>query len=76
MIEMDAAPGRDGRPRYGLTTLDAISAYRDGHPEQLHPANRWKFLVDDHAAGRHDPADQRLRRICPICRITGARGAA
>jgi hypothetical protein len=76
MLDRDVEPGRDGRRRYGLTTQDAISAYRDGHPELLPTSNRWKFLVDDHVAGRHGPSDPRLLSICPICRMTAHRGAA
>lgn len=76
MIDSAVDPERDGRNRYGLTTLDAITAYRDGHPELLPAANRWKFFVADHAAGRHSPSDARLLATCPICRMTAARGAA
>jgi hypothetical protein len=76
MLDRDVEPERHGRHRYGLTTQDAITAYRDGHPELLPAANRWKFLVDDHAAGRHVPSDPRLLRICPICRMTAHRGVA
>ena len=75
MLDRDVDPGRNGRRRYGLTTQDAISAYRDGHPELLPAANRWKFLVDDHVAGRHAPSDTQLLRMCPICRMTTRRGA-
>ncbi|HEY8318117.1 MAG TPA: hypothetical protein VIG76_04750 [Amnibacterium sp.] len=76
MIDSDVTPERDGRRRYGLTTMDAIAAYRDGHPELLPAANRWKFLVDDHAAGRHAANDTTLLRLCPICRMSAERGAA
>jgi hypothetical protein len=75
MLDRDVEPG-SARRRYGLTTQDAITAYRDGHPELLPTANRWKFLVDDHVAGRHGAPDARLLGICPICRMTAHRGAA
>ncbi|HEV7623017.1 MAG TPA: hypothetical protein VGO26_02695 [Amnibacterium sp.] len=74
MLDSDVEPGRGGRHGYGLTTQDAISAYRDGHPDLLPAANRWKFLVDDHVAGRHVPSGPRLLRMCPICRMTADRG--
>jgi hypothetical protein len=73
MVDRDVGHGRNGWHRYGLTTEDAISAFRDGHPELLPAANRWKFVIDDHAAGRHSPTDARLARICPICRIAAHR---
>ena len=72
MFDSDVDPSRFPR-RYGLTTQDAINAYRDGHPDLLPTANRWKFLVDDHVAGRHGPSDSRVLRMCPICRIGGYR---
>lgn len=76
MIDSDVTGERNGRHRYGLTTLDAITAYKDGHPELLPAANRWKFLVDDHTAGRHAGSDSILLALCPICRMSAQRGAA
>ena len=34
---------------------------------------RWKFLVEDHVAGRHRPTDSRVLGMCPICRMSGSR---
>lgn len=73
MFDRDVDPARSAWRRYGLTTQDAINAYRDGHPELLPAANRWKFLVDDHVAGRHARSDSRLLRMCPICRMSADR---
>jgi hypothetical protein len=72
----DGAGTENVQRSYGLTTRDAIDAYREGHPELLPAANRWKFLIDDHVAGRHAPSDPGYARLCPICRMAVHRGAA
>jgi hypothetical protein len=61
--------GSTAFPPYGLTTSEAIRAYREGRPDQLPPSNRWKHFVEDHSAGQHDGRGDAFQRVCPICRM-------
>jgi hypothetical protein len=58
---------------YGLTTADAVRAFREGHAEMLPRSNRWRHFVVDHAAGMHNGHTQEFARVCVVCQL--ARGA-
>jgi hypothetical protein len=61
---------------YGLTTDDALRAYRESHLDQLPTSNRWKPFLTDHAAGLHDGRADRFHRVCLVCRIGRSETAA
>lgn len=54
---------------YGLTTEDAIRAYKDGRLDLLSSSNRFKFALTHHEQGMHAGATDDFARICPACRI-------
>ena len=56
---------------YGLTTTDALHAYRDGRVDLLPSHNRWKPIVQQHVAGLHTRPALFLRS-CPICQVQRA----
>ena len=56
---------------YGLTTGDALRAFREGHVDRLPSHNRWKPIVQQHAAGLHTRPALFLRS-CPICQVQRA----
>jgi hypothetical protein len=53
---------------YGLTTDDALQAYRGQRLDLLAAGNRWKPFLLDHVAGVHDGRSDRYERVCLVCR--------
>ena len=53
---------------YGLTTDDALRAYRECRVHLLPANNRWKPFLVDHAAGAHEDQGERFQRLCLACR--------
>ena len=53
---------------YGLTTIDAVRAFQDGHVDLLPSHNRWKPIVQQHLAGLHTRRSL-FMRSCPICQV-------
>lgn len=61
---------------YGLTTDDALLAYRRQHLDLLPSSNRWKPFLLDHAQGVHEGRADLFRRICLVCRTQPLEPAA
>lgn len=53
---------------YGLTTEEAVRAFRDGRLDRLSASNRWKFALVDHAYELHQGAMGAFNRICLACK--------
>jgi hypothetical protein len=56
---------------YGLTTEDALQAFREQRLDLLAAGNRWKPFLLDHVAGVHDGRSGQYERVCLVCRNDG-----